>query len=296
MNDTVFFPPRRRGMLFQISVALLLAVAAGALYYRAARLPIGSAFMLTLAAALLLTLPIPFLLYGAYALQRASYEVNRDRVVLQWGWWLEEIPMTAVKWAQTPEGLSEPLPLPFPHWPGMVAGVRATPAGKITFMASDARRGVVIATDYGMYFISPASPEDFLRAFRRAAEEGVLEPIDAYFQRPTHWLRAIWRDRWARLPLLIAWLAALLALIWSNLAASGIAWPLAAVPASASVVKAVFLAITAWLFQGINLGLGLFAYQSPQRKAMAYLIWLTGAVAALGFLASVALVLAGEPS
>lgn len=293
MDDTVFYPPRRRGLVFQITIAILLAVIAGFLYYRAALLPIGGTFMLTLTGALLLTLPIPFLLYGAYALHHSVYQVTRDRVTLQWGWWVEEIPMLAIKWAQTQEGLPTPLPLPFPRWPGMIVGVRTLPSEKITFMAADKHHGIIIGTDYGLYFISPSSPEDFLRAFRRAAEEGVLETITPHLQRPAHWLRAIWQDRWARATLLTAWMATLLAFIWSNLAASGITWPLTTPATSINTIKAVFLAITAWLFQGINLGLGLFAYQSPQGKATAYLIWLVGAIAALGFLASVAIVLAG---
>ena len=298
MDDNTFFPPRQPGLLFQLIAAFLLAIAAGALYYRAALLPIGGAFMLTLAGALLLTLPIPFLLYGAYALHRSVYKINRDRLLAQWGWWVEEIPMTAVQWAQTPEGLAAPLPMPRPRWPGMVTGVRTLPEGNpIKFMAADTQHGVVIATDYGFYFLSPDNPEAFLHAFRRAAEEGVLEPAPAHFQRPAHWLRTIWRDHWARPMLLIAWLVTLLTLVWSNLVASGITWPATAHPATpASVVKAVFLAIAAWLFQSVNLGLGLFAYQSPHRRAMAYLIWLIGAIAALGFLASVVLILTGGAS
>ncbi len=293
MDETTFAPPQHPGLLFQLAMAALLAFAAGMLYYHAALLPVGATFLLMLTGALLLTLPVPLLLYGAYALRRAAYTVNRDRITLQWGWWIEEIPMTAVQWAQTPAGLETPLPLPRVRWPGMVVGTRHTPAGKITFMAADTEHGVVIATDYGLYVLSPASPEAFLKAFRRAAEEGALEPATARFQRPTRWLAAIWHDRWARALLLLAWLATLLALVWSNIAASGITWPAHAAPSPTAVAKAVFLAIAAWLFQGINLGLGLFAYQSPQRRAMAYLIWLVGAVAAAGFLASVAVVLTG---
>lgn len=290
MENTTFTPPQRRGLLFQLGLAAVFALAAGALYYRAAQMPIGGAFMLLLVGAFLLTFPVPFLIYGAYALQRAAYTVTRDRVVLQWGWWVEEIPMSAVHWAQTPEGLSEPLPLPRPRWLGMVVGTRATPEGKITFMASDVRPWVVIATDYGFYVLSPSSPDAFLKAFRHAAEAGVLAPTPARFQRPTQWLADIWRDRWARGLLLVAWAATAAVMIWSNLAASRTT---AAIPTSTTVVKAVFLAIAAWLFQGIDLGLGLFAYQSPHRRAMAYLIWLVGVVAALSFLASLAWMLAG---
>jgi len=290
MENTTFTPPQRRGMFFQLGLAALFALAAGALYYRAAQMPIGVPFMLMLVGAFLLTFPVPFLLYGAYALQRAAYTVTRDRVVLQWGWWVEEIPMSAVHWAQTPEGLAEPLPRPRPRWPGMVVGTRTTPEGKVTFMASVMRPWVVIATDYGLYVLSPTSPEAFLRAFRHAAEAGVLAPAPPRFQRPAQWLTDIWRDHWARALLLAAWAATAAVMIWSNLAASRTA---AAVPASATVVKAIFLAIAAWLFQGINLGLGLFAYQSPNRRAMAYLIWLVGVVAAVSFLASMGWMLRG---
>ncbi len=288
-----FSPPQHPGALFQATLALLLMVAAGALYYRAALLPIGGTFLLTLLLALVLTVPVPFLLYGLYALRRASYEVNRDRIKLQWGWRVEEIPMAQILWVQWVDALEQPLPLPRIRWPGMVVGRRTSPMGEVEYMAATTERLIAIATENGLFVISPEDPEGFLEAFRRAAEEGTLEAMEARSQRPTRWLGAIWHDRWARGMLLTAWILVFVALIWSNLAASGVAVPGAATQSPAAINRAVLLAIAAWLFQGLNLGLGLFAYQSPQRRAMAYLIWLAGALAAMGFLASVAVVLLG---
>ena len=292
MNEQTFTPPQQPGVLLQITAALLFAAAAGFLYYRAALLAIGAPFLLTLIAAIILTLPVPFLLYGVYALQRAAYTVNRDKITLKWGWWVEEIPMTSVQWAQTPEGLEAPLPLPRLRWPGHVTGVHTTPEGTFVFMAANAENLVVLAAENGWYVLSPENPHAFLEAFRRAAEQGTLEPAAARSQRPSYWLTTIWRDRWARTMLLAGWLLSLLALVWSNLAASGWFLPNTS-PSPDAVVKAVLLAIAAWLAQGLNLGLGLFAYQSPQRRAMAYLLWLVGALAAAGFLASVGVVLLG---
>ncbi len=288
-----FPPPQRSGSLFQAVLALLLLAAAGVLYYRAALLPIGGAFLVTLLLALALTIPVPFLLYGWYALRRASYAVDRDRVRLQWGWRIEEIPMTQVLWVQWADALGTPLPLPKIRWPGMVVGQRVSPLGKVEFMAATTAPLLVIATENGLYAISPADAEGFLEAFRRAAEEGTLETAAVRSQRPTRWLGEVWRDPWARGMLIVAWVAVLAALVWSNLAASGVAVPGAVGQDPAAINRAVLLAVAAWLFQGLNLGLGLFAYQSPRRRAMAYLIWLAGALAAMGFLASVAVVLSG---
>ena len=291
-TEQTLTPAQHPGVVFQIAMAGIFALGAGALYYQAALLPIGTTFLIVLVAAVLTTLPVPFLLYGAYALRRAAYTITRDKITLQWGWWVEEIPMAQVQWAQTPAGLEAPLPLPRLRGPGMVTGVRTTGQGTYTFMAADTSRLVVIATTSGWYVISPENPREFLEAFRRAAEQGSLEPAAARSQRPSRWLSTIWQDRWARSLLLTAWLFSLLAFIWSNLAASGQLFPPAA-PAPNAVVRAVLLAIAAWLAQGLNLGLGLFAYQSPQRRAMAYLLWLAGALAAAGFLASVGVVLLG---
>ncbi len=287
----VFVPPRQRGVFFQVGLALVLLAAAGALYYRAALLPVGGAFLGFLAAALALTVPIPFLLYGAYALRRAEYALDRDRVVLRWGWRMEEIPMPAVAWVRPAAALDEPLPLPRLRWPGMLLGRRRRGEVVLEFMASDARALVVVATEGGWFVISPADVEGFLEAFRRAAEEGSLEPVAARSQRPIGWLAAVWRDRLARVLLVIGWLTAVGALVWSNLAAAGLT-PVSGKAANA-LDRAVLLAVAAWLFQGLNLGLGLFAYQSPRRRAMVYLVWLAGAVAGAGFLASVGVVLRG---
>jgi len=287
----VFVPPRQRGFFFQVGLALGLLAAAGALYYRAALLPVGGAFLGFLAAALALTVPIPFLLYGAYALRRAEYALDRDRVTLQWGWRVEEIPMPAVAWVQPAAALDEPLPLPRLRWPGMLLGRRRVGGITVEFLAAEAGALVVIATDQGWFAISPQDAVGFLEAFRRAAEEGSLEPVAARSQHPTGWLTVVWRDRLARVFLLVGWLTAVGALVWSNLAASGLVS--VSETATNAIDRAVLLAVAAWLFQGLNLGLGLFAYQGSRRRAMAYLVWLAGAVAGVGFLASVGAVLHG---
>ncbi len=286
-TSPAFTPPHHPGTAVQIAAAAVLAAGAGVCYYLAAQPARGGLAFLLLG--LLLTAPLPLLLYGAYALRRAAYTVSRDRLVLQWGWWVEEVPLQAVAWVQTAEALETPLPLPRVRWPGNLTGERQAGNLRFTFMAAQPQGLVVIATEDRRFVISPADPAAFLEAVRRAAEEGSLETVAPVSHRPTRWLNAIWRDAFARALLLTAWGATLAAVIWSSLAASSLAGGSSAVADD----RAVLLAAAAVLFQGLNAGLGLFAYQSPTRRAMAYLIWVVGAVAAVGFLASVGVVLLG---
>ncbi len=283
-----FTPPQQPGTALQVTAAAVLAASAGVCYYLAAQ-PAAQGGLAFLLLGLLLTAPLPLLLYGAYALRQAVYAVNRDRLVLQWGWWVEEIPMQAITWVQTADALETPLPLPRARWPGNLTGERQSGGLTYTFMASQPQGLVVIATEHRRYVISPTDPAAFLEAVRRAAEEGSLETVLSASHRPTRWLNAIWNDPLARALLLAAWGVTLAAVLWSSLAASSLA-PSRGAPADD---RAVLLAAAAVLFQGLNAGLGLFAYQSPLRRAMAYLIWLTGALAAAGFLASVGVVLLG---
>ncbi len=287
-TSPIFTPPHQPGTAVQLAAAGVLAAGAGVCYYLAAQPGRGGLAFLLLG--LLLTAPLPLLLYGAYALQRAAYAVSRDRLVLQWGWWVEEVPLRAVVWVQAAEALETPLPLPRLRWPGNLTGERQAGEVRFTFMAAQPQGLVVIATDDARRFvISPAEPGAFLEAVRRAAEEGSLETVAPASHRPTRWLNAIWRDAFARALLLAAWGATLAAVVWSSLATSN----LAGGSSPAADDRAVLLAAAAVLFQGLDAGLGLFAYQSPARRGMAYLIWVVGAAAALGFLASVGVVLLG---
>jgi len=285
-----FLPPRGRGMAFQIIAALAFSAAAGFFYYRASQTPIGVAFLSYLLAALALTLPVPFLLYGIYALRNAYYAVDRDGVYIAWGWQSEAIPMNEIVWVGEEAGLEKPLPRPWPRWPGMVVGVRKAEGKRLVFYAAATQPLVVLMTEERAYAISLQDTAGFLEAFRLAAEEGSLEPIQHRAQHIGGRLSELWGDRWARALLVLGWAITLAAVVLGNLAASGIIFQSAP---PLLVNRAVLLGVAALLFQGLNLGLGLFAYQSPIRKPMAYLIWLTGALSALGFLLSGVFVLQG---
>lgn len=278
-----FSPPRGRGIAFQALAALAFSAAAGFFYYRASQTPIGIAFLSYLLAALAFTLPVPFLIYGIYALRNAHYAVDRDGVYIAWGWLSEAIPMNEIVWVGEEADLEKPLPRPWPRWEGMVVGVRKAEGKRVVFYAANTRPLVVVITEERAYAISPQDVAGFLEAFRLAAEEGTLEPIPHHTQRIGGRLSELWGDRWARLLLVLGWVTTLAALAVGNLAASGIIFQ--STPPFL-VNRAVLLGVAALLFQGLNLGLGLFAYQSPIRKPMAYLIWLTGALSAGGFLLS----------
>ena len=91
---------------------------------------IGITFLVYLISFLGLALPIPLLVYRAYAILRASYLVVPDGISITWGFRIEEIPMENVLWVSLNSDLERPLPLPRPRWPGNVTGTRQLDDGE----------------------------------------------------------------------------------------------------------------------------------------------------------------------
>lgn len=266
--DTIFTPPKRRGLAFHLSVLSLLFIGSIFTILRANRAEVGAAFSLWLLSFFILALPIPILVYRAYALQRATYQISPEGLRINWGLRAEEIPMSKILWLSPETHLERPLPLPWLHWPGGVLGVRKIGAGAVEYMASRPRDLLIIATPGKMYAISPENPEKFIRTFQRQAEIGTLAPIVARSVYPTFLLGSVWANLPARVMILGGLLMIITLLLWTTLASSSFTAPL---PLSSP--QLFLLPIVNALFFLVNLLLGLFFFRSPQSQPLAYLLW-----------------------
>lgn len=275
--DTIFTPPKRPGLIFHFSALTLFSAGSLLTIINANRAEIGSTFGLWLLLFLVLALPLPLLLYRAYALQRATYHLSPEGIRLIWGLRTEEIPMSKILWLSHDTQLERPLPRPWLSWPGGVVGTRKIGDGEVEYMATRSRELLIIATPGKMYAISPENPEGFLRAFHRQAEIGTLSPIAARSVFPRFVVGNVWADRSARVIILTGFMLSLAFFFWTTF----IAPETSALPFSHA--QFFILPVVNGLFFLINLLLGLFFFRNPPSQPLAYLLWGTSVLTSLLF-------------
>ena len=294
MNTGSFPPPKRLGLLVHILILLAFAALGAWALYNLTRLSIGPAFLLYLLAVLLALAPLPFFGYRTFSLLRADYVLDRDSLAIYWGLRVEDIPLTDIEWIRPAEDLTSPLPLPTLGLPGGLLGLRRhRDIGPVEFIASGAKNILVIATAKQVYAISPADPGGFLAAFRRATELGSLLPADAVSRRPSFMLARAWDNSIVRFLWLmgfllniglIAWVSFLVpALNVVSLGFDVTGAPLEAVPSA----RLILLPVLSGLLFATGFITGLFLYRDEEKRPLAVLIWLSGALSGVSFLLAV---------
>lgn len=164
-------------------------------------------------------------------------------------------------------------------------------------MAARTDQLVLVATPRRLYAISPADPEQFLRAYRRLTELGSIAPLPARSVYPAFALQRFWEDRTARWLLLLGTLLAfsLLAFVATiipgrdtvvmHFGFSG------AAAEFAPAVRLLLLPIINSAFFVADLALGMFLYRRLELRPLSYLIWATSLVASLLFGGAVVFIL-----
>jgi hypothetical protein len=297
MTLSFFFKPaRRKGLIFQISAGVLLAVLDGAAFWVAAQQAEGAYFVLLLLLCLGLLAPLLLVVYRIYSLVQARYMLERDGLRLRWGLRAEDIPLPDVEWVRPASELAYPLKLPLLNAPGAILGTLTVPdLGPVEFMASDISRMLLVATPTKVYAISPSDPLDFLSTFQRVIELGSLAPIRPTTTLPAAYLQSVWDDRAARILgltsfLLTVALFVVVSLAIPNHAPISLGWqpnglPLKAGPSE----RLLLLPVLAGFSFILDLILGLFFYRHPTQRPAAFLLWAGGVITPILFLVAVAL-------
>ena len=290
----VFRPPRRLGVALHGSAVLVLGTGAAAGLYLASQIGVGLTFLLLLLPAVAALVLAPPLLYRLIALQRASYTLQRDGILLFWGLRREEIPMDQVLWVGPPEALGSPLPYALGGWPGAVLSTRSLADGRtLEFMAARSHGLVLIATPKRVFAISPADPAGFQRTYQRLAEFGTLAPIPARSLFPTFVITRSWEDRPARVLLLIGTLLSTILVVWCIwLAQAYLELPLRLAPDGSAVdvvpgVRILLLPVVNTFFYMVDLLAGLFFYRRSETQPLSYLMWSASVLTAALFLGGV---------
>jgi hypothetical protein len=294
VNDAFLFkPPRRQGLILHAVALLLLLLASAWSLMRAFESTIGPGFLAYFLLALGAAALVPVVVYRAYALYKASYQIEQDGIRLSWGLRAEEIPMDEVVWVRSLEEINQAsvqgdgldqetggqsssagsIPLPFMRWPGAVLGTRRLPdGGQIEFMASSPDRLVFIATPRSMYAISPADPADFRRKYQRYAEMGSLTPLAPRSIYPTFLVNRVWSELPARYLLLAGLALSLILLVWVSLVAPGYTQislgfePDGGLRGPVPAVQLLLLPLLNAFFYLTDLALGLFFYRRGDQQ------------------------------
>ncbi|HPH94625.1 MAG TPA: PH domain-containing protein [Anaerolineaceae bacterium] len=278
--QTQFDPPRRRGIIFQLVLSVVLAAAGGLAFLQASQAGSGPEFLITMVISLALLLPSPVLLYRTYSLVRGFYRLDRDQLQIKWGLRDEVIPLPDIEWICMASDLPYPLPLPLPNWPGSLRGKRHVPElGEVEFMASERQELLLIATPQVVFAISPADPQGFIRSFRKLSELGSLASHSGYSLQPSAALMEIWSSTVGRRILAAGLALELVLLIWVGLTIAAnpsfaMGFTAAGRPTeSGPSERLLLLPILNGVFDVVNIISGLYFYRRTGQALTTYILW-----------------------
>ncbi|HNT74783.1 MAG TPA: PH domain-containing protein [Anaerolineae bacterium] len=221
-----------------------------------------------------------YLIAQLWGLINASYEMDRNAVVIHWGPIHYQIPMASVR-AVFSGAEVKSLRMRFGlRWPGYYVGFgEDKDIGPILFYATRPLAQQVIVRTEGMaYAISPHDLAEFLQAFKERLEMGPTQEIEEVSQHPSFLDWEIWHDRMG-MPSLTG------SLLWLILLVGLLCWrypylpaeialrftpngePLLRAPAS-RIFYFALMGVSLW---AINGGLGLLLYR--RARIAAYFLW-----------------------
>jgi hypothetical protein len=289
-----FDPPRRKGLglnlaalVVDFSLVVVLLVAA------ISQRP-GLLVVFALLAALLLSFPLPLLMYRLYSLWQSGYWVGRDGVRLRWGLRLVDLPYESIVDVARIDELEQPVTLPRWVWPGSVVGQTVDPElGQMEFLASDVQQLVVIGTKDRVFAVSPQDAGEFLQVYKRESERGSLKPLTAHSEQPIFVLVEAWAELPTRRLLIAGGLFSLALLILVGILSPnmetvtlGFAASGEPLPAVAGVQLFLLPALNLFFHMG-NFILGLLFYREPRGVLISYILWGTSLATSLFFLGAV---------
>jgi hypothetical protein len=288
------FAPQRRGRPFQVALIVVFTILAALFAVLASQQPIGLRFTIYILVAGVAFFPLPFLAYSLYALGRANYSLDREKLTLTWGLRVEQIPVSEVEWVRPLESLAAPLRIPIFHMPGVITGSRRHPdLGPVEFLATDAKVLVLVATSKRVFVISPQDTVGFMQSIQRAIEQGSLSSAAPRSVYPAFVVGQAWESMLSR----YLWLAGLLLniglLAWvSTMIPTLGRIPLGFLPSGTAGdlvpgAGLILLPIVSLFFYIVGWVAGLIFYRRPNQHTLAYIIWFSGVFSTLLFLIAV---------
>jgi hypothetical protein len=298
-EEFTFYPTRQARIVFHLIAIAALTLGGAWGLWQAVHSSVGPTFLLFLLPFLVALPLVPFLIYRLNNLENASYTLERDSLRLRWGLRIEAIPMILVQWIRPASDLQGSLRLPRLRWPGAVLGTRQLSGGKtmIEYFASQSRDLLVIATPGRLFAISPANPNDFLRAYQHFTELGSLLPPAPQSVHPTILVTRLWQARPARYLILTGAALSLGLLVWTSLAIPGREQvslgflPNGAARSPIPSIRLMLLPILNSFAYLVNLFSGLVFFRRAEARPLAYLLWSASIFVSILFLSVVYFIL-----
>lgn len=294
LNSSHFPPPKQRGMILHGIFIIILTVITIAAFIKLSSAEVGPIFLLSLLVALASFIPIPFFLYRLYSLWRADYYLSRDSLKINWGLRIEDIPLTDIEWIRSADDLTNPVSLPSFPLPGGLLGMRRHPdLGMVEFLASDAKKLLLVATAKRVFVISPEDPTGLAQTFARTTELGSTANVESKSVYPSFAVIQAWQSGLAR----YLWLSGLFLniglFIWASLiipstprVALGPQFAGSALETVSSSQLIIFplasliLSVAGWIA-------GLYFYRWEKERVLAFIVWGSSTLTSLLFLLSV---------
>jgi len=137
-----------------------------------------------------------FLAYWTWGLSHASYTLDRNAILIQWGAYERQVPLDAIQKVLTAADLKGLRLRGVLRWPGLWVGVgSAEGLGPIYFYASKPLAELVfIQTATRVYALSPAKKEDFLAALSERQGMGPTQELEESERHPAIFDWQSWRD------------------------------------------------------------------------------------------------------
>lgn len=220
------------------------------------------------------------LLYQLWGLINASYEMDRNAVIIHWGGIQHQIPMASVGSVLYGAEVTGLRLHPGFRWPGYFVGLGEAPdIGPILFFATQRLSSQIIIRTSGMaYAISPKDLEEFLQMFRERLDMGPTQEVEESSKQPHFLDWVIWKDRFG-LSVLSGSVTLLILLVGL------LCWRYPYLPAEiamrfspsgeallvAAASRIFYIAFLGVIFLFINGGLGLLLYH--RERTAAYFLW-----------------------
>ncbi len=270
-----YFPPKRKSLVLNIVVALLLIGAVLFLLISGSMTDQNILAIILTSSGLVLLLPLALAVYRIFTISTTVYKLGRDALEITWGLRRELLPMGELEWVHPVSDFETPLPLPFSRIRGSYYGETTIKGlGKTIFAATEPGQMVLIKRENDYLVISPENAVKFSQAYQQLTQLGSLTSVEAESEN----LRMLWQrvmtDAWAKGLLLTGFLSSAILILTSVVIVAvrtQITWVTLEVVPSARL----FLLGLIGLFFGIfNTLYGLLLYlQERMDRKLVYLLW-----------------------
>lgn len=273
--DKNYEPPRRRSLIFNLSLGFFALVGALTLLVLGAGTAGSDPNRPFIVLAAILLGVVTFLSYRVFLILTTRYLLTPSSLDLRWGFQRELIPIDRVEWAHPLSDFDSPMPLPGFLVPFQYYGKRKIRGlGLVEFAATYKQNMVLIRADDRHFVISPVDAHAFAEDLGNVSSLGMAEPVEPASQNLRLMTREIIRDATAK-NLLIAGLLSVLLLLIVTVALSAtrinVTWiTLELVPSSRLLLLALIGALD-WLLNTF-LG-GYFFLRGLLEKRWICLFW-----------------------